>query len=281
MKRFLTVFAMIVCLLLSPSLAEGKAKKVRFAYVEWPCATITHYIAKAAIEERLGQKVEIIPLSVPLMFQAVVSKDADASMSVWLPSTHKAYMEKLQGKIIDLGPIVGGARLGWVVPDYVPITSIEGLRGQADKFQGKIYGIEPGAVYVESSKQAIKEYGLEGFTLIESGDAVMVAQLADAISRKEWIVVTGWSPHWKFARWNLHFLDEPKGLFGGEESIHVIARLGLEKDNPEVYNFLDKFYYKDTQQLQALMDAITTEKPQVVAKRFIQENKEQVDSWFK
>ncbi len=281
MKKLCTVLVIIFSLALLPDFAIAKKHTVRLVYVEWPCATITHHIAKVAIEERLGQKVELIPLSVPLMFQALVNKDADASMSVWLPMTHSSYMEKLAGKITDLGAIVGGARLGWVVPDYVPITTMEGLRGQAKKFGGEVYGIEPGSVYVDTSREAIKEYGLEGFTLIESGDAVMVAKLADAIRRKEWVVITGWSPHWMFARWDLHFLEEPKNIFGGEESIHVVSRLGLEKDNPELYKFLDNFYFTDTQQLQMLMDSINTEKPLEVAKKFVQENKEQVDSWFK
>ncbi len=33
---------------------------------------------------------------------------------------------------------------------------------------------------------------------------------AEAIRKKQWIVVTGWSPHWMFGRWNLHYLDDPK-----------------------------------------------------------------------
>jgi glycine betaine/proline transport system substrate-binding protein len=275
------VAAVLFAVSLCTASVAWAAEKVRLVYVEWPCATITHYIAQAALEERLGLQVELMPVSVPLMFQALANKQADASMSVWLPTTHASYLEKLGGKLQDLGPLVGGAKLGWVVPDYVPITAMEGLRGQAGKFRGKVYGIEPGAVYNEQSKQAIIEYGLDGFELVESSDALMVATLADAIKREQWVVILGWSPHWMFARYKIHYLDDPGRLFGAEESIHVVARLDLDKDNPKLYSFLDNFYFTDTLQLQILMDAIQSEDPAAVAKRFIQENRAQVDSWFK
>ena len=278
MKKLCTILA---CLLFFGVASAQAAEKVRLIYVEWPCATITHYIAKEVIETRLNQQVEMLPVSVPLMFQALANKQADASLSVWLPLTHESYMEKLGSKLVDLGPIVGGCRLAWVVPDYVPITTMEGLRGQADKFKGRVYGIEPGANYGLQSERAIKEYGLDGFELIESSDALMVATLADAIRRNEWVVVTGWAPHWKFARWPLHFLEDSKKLFGGEEGIHVITRLGLAESNPKLNAFLDNFFFTDTQQLQILMDAIQHDAPEVVAKRFVQENPDQVNEWLK
>ena len=264
--------------------AAGAAKKtVSIAYVEWPCATITTNIAKAVIVERLGYKCEILPVSVAVKYQSLAQGETDATVCAWLPNTQKTYWNKVKNKIEDLGPIVGGARLGWVVPDYVPYTSIEELKGKAKEFDGKIYGIDPGAEYMDTSEKAIKGYGLDGFTLMEGSDATMVAMLADAIRRKQPIVVTGWAPHWKFGRWQLHFLDDPKGYFGTEEEIHTLVRKGLKEDMPEVYAFLDKFSYVDTQQLQLLMAAIEPKgtDPYAVALKFIQENKDQVDGWLR
>ncbi|RDD60424.1 hypothetical protein DRB17_18120 [Ferruginivarius sediminum] len=33
--------------------------------------------------------------------------------------------------------------------------------------------------------------------------AGMTSSLKRAIEREEWVVVTGWSPHWRFGRWDL------------------------------------------------------------------------------
>lgn len=69
----------------------------------------------------------------------------------------------------------------------------------------------------------------------------MTAELANAIRKLDWIVVTGWVPHWKFARYRLKFLDDPEKVYGGEETIHTLVREGLKEDMPEIYAFLEIF----------------------------------------
>ena len=54
-------------------------------------------------------------------------------------------------------------------------------------------------------------------------------------------MVTGWTPHWKFARWDLKFLDDPKKVYGEAETINTIVRQGLKEDMPEVYAVCDAF----------------------------------------
>lgn len=266
---------------LAPSYASEK--NVRIAYVEWPCAVASSNLIKAVIEERLGHSVELIPVTAAVMWQSVALGEADAMVTAWLPNTHSAYLEKTHGSVEDLGPIVGGARLGWVVPDYVPIKSITELAANKKQFEGKIYGIDPGAGLMSLSEKAMREYDLSDFTLLEGSDAVMVSALADAIKNKKWIVVTGWSPHWMFGEWSLRYLEDPKQSLGGEEGIHTIVRKNLKRDMPDVYALLDKFSYTDTSQLEKLM--AENEKKEAAplenARIFLQENKEQVDSWLR
>lgn len=272
----------IFCGLCIPAAVAAREKKVTLVYVEWPCAVVTTNIAKVIIEEKLKYPCEILPVSVAVKYQSLAQGEADATVCAWLPKTQKTYWDKVKNTVTDAGAIVGGAKLGWVVPDYVPYKSIEELKGKAKEFGGKIYGIDPGAEYMETSEKAIKGYGLDGFSLIEGTDATMVAALADAIRRNEPVVVTGWAPHWKFGRWPLHFLDDPKNYFGQAEEIHALARKGLKEDMPEVYAFLSKFTYTDTQQLQQLMAEVEQKgaDPYAVAKKFVEEHKEQVDSWL-
>ncbi|MDL2316842.1 glycine betaine ABC transporter substrate-binding protein [Desulfovibrio sp. OttesenSCG-928-A18] len=281
--RCCILICLALCFFALPASAAEKKKPVRIVYVEWPCAVATTYIAKVVIEEKLGRPCEILPVSVAIKYQSLFVGEADATVCAWLPTTQKTYWNKVKGQVEDLGPIVGGARIGWVVPDYVPYTSMEELKGKAAEFDGKIYGIDPGAEYMFTSLKAIGEYGLDGFELVEGSDAVMVAMLADAIKRKKPVVVTGWAPHWKFGRWDLHFLEDPKGLFGQEEEIHTLVRKGLKEDMPDVYRFLDNFSYLDTKQLQSEM-AKNEEKgadPLETARRFVREHPEQVEAWLK
>ncbi|MDL2209250.1 glycine betaine ABC transporter substrate-binding protein [Desulfovibrio sp. OttesenSCG-928-O18] len=273
----------LVCFAGMPFTAEAAAKKkITLVYVEWDCATASSYLAKAAMEDKLGVSVELLSVSAAAMWAAVGSGDADACVTTWLPFTHASYAKKLKGKFEDLGPLATGARIGWAVPDYVTVTSMKDVGKHAREFKNTITGIDAGAGLMELSEKAMKTYGLTSMVLQDGSGATMAAALGDAIRRKEWIVVTAWSPHWMFGRWNLRYLDDPEKTLGGSEGINTIVRLGLKKDSPEVYAFLDNFHYEDISQLQTLM-AWNQEKGADLlgnARRFMKENPNLVDSWF-
>jgi len=286
MKQLLTkcaavlfIMAFSLTMLAPAAMAEGK--KVKIAYVEWACATASTNLVKAAIEEHLKDKVEVIPVSAAAMWQAVASGDVDAMVTAWLPVTHGQYLDKVKDKVEDLGPIMGGAKIGLVVPKYVTIDSIDQLEANADKFKGKIIGIDPGAGIMSKTEQVLKDYDLKDFKLVEGSDATMCAALADAYKHKEWVAITGWTPHWMFGRFDLKYLKDPKNVFGAEETINCIARKGLQKDMPKVYAFLKnyKLPMADLQKIMAMNQE--NDKPLENAKKFIADNPDLVKTWFK
>ena len=283
MKKLMTVLAVVALFaaLAVPAFAADKGD-VKIAYVEWDCATASTTVAQAALE-KMRYNVEIIPVGAAAMWQAVATGDVDAMVTAWLPVTHGDYLKQVDGKVEDLGVIVGGARLGWAVPTYVTIDSITELNANAEKFDNKIIGIDPGAGLMKLSEEAMKEYDLSNFELMEGSGATMTAALDTAIKNDNWVVVTAWSPHWMFGRWDLKYLKDPKGVLGEEETIHTIARKGLKADMPEVYNFFNNFAWKDASQLQMVMawnqEEGTT--PEENAKKFIAENPDMYKAWTK
>ncbi|SMP71256.1 glycine betaine/proline transport system substrate-binding protein [Desulfonatronum zhilinae] len=276
----LVIGAMAILMLIAGT-ALAK-ERVRIAYVEWDCAAASTHIVKAALEQ-MGYEVEILPVAAAAMWQAVGTGNVDGMVTAWLPVTHADYLERVKGDVEDLGPIVGGAKLGWAVPSYVTIDSIAELDDQADKFNGRIIGIDPGAGLMRLSEEAVKEYDLTRMQLIEGSDATMTGALSTAIDKNDWVVVTAWSPHWMFGVWELKYLDDPKGILGGEEQIHTIVRKGLKEDMPEVYTLLNNFSYKDPNQLQMVMawNAEPNSDRMENARRFLKENEEQFKSWMK
>ena len=222
-----------------PARAAGKGT-VRIAYVEWADTVVATNIL-AAVLKQAGYDVRQTPVSGAAMWEAVASGDADCMVSAWLPATHAAYYAKLKNKVDLLGPNIEGAKIGWVVPDYVTVGSIADLNANASMFGGKVIGIDPGAGLMRASEKAMTEYNLGSMQLVEGSDATMVAALKDAITRKQPVVVTGWTPHWMWAAYKLKYLADPKGVFGGDETVYSAARKGLAKDMPEVHAILGRF----------------------------------------
>jgi glycine betaine/proline transport system substrate-binding protein len=238
--RFLrTATAAALTLGLAAGAAHAEKKDLTIAYVEWSDAVVATNVVKTALEDK-GYKVKIVPLSGAAMWQAVASGEADAMVAAWLPATHAAYYAKLKDKVENLGPNVTGAKIGWAVPTYVDISSIEDIKAKAATFDGKVIGIDPGAGLMKASEKAIKEYGLP-VKLIEGSDATMVAALKDAYSKKQPIIITTWTPHWMFATWDLKYLADPKGVFGGEETVNTVVSKTLKTEAPEAYKILDNF----------------------------------------
>ncbi|MBS7542712.1 glycine betaine ABC transporter substrate-binding protein [Ancylobacter oerskovii] len=265
---------------LAAGAAQAEKKDLTIAYVEWSDAVVATNIVKTALEEK-GYKVKIVPLSGAAMWQAVATGEADAMVAAWLPATHAAYNAKLKDKVVDLGPNVTGAKIGWAVPTYVDIATIEDIKKDPAKFGGKVVGIDPGAGLMKASEKAIKEYALP-VKLVEGSDATMVAALKDAYGKKEPIVITTWTPHWMFATWDLKYLSDPKAVFGGEETVNTVVSTKLKEEAPEAYKILDNFNLSLADE-QAVM--VENNKPgadpAATAKAWVAANKAKVDAWSK
>jgi glycine betaine/proline transport system substrate-binding protein len=264
-------------LLLGP--AEAQSKKVKIAYVEWSDTVAATNIVKAALEQK-GYEVTLVPLAASAMWQAVATGEADFMVAGWLPVTHAAYYEKLKDKVELVAANVEGARLGWAAPAYSSLNSIADLRTKASLVKGQIVGIDPGAGLMRTSEKVIKEYGLP-VKLVEGSDATMVAALKDAYDRKEEIIVTAWTPHWMFARWNLKYLDDPKGVLGGEEKVYTVARKGLKNEMPEIHKILSKFKLSlEDEQKVMVWNEEKGAKTADTAARWVKENPEKVKEWL-
>ncbi|MFP4445495.1 MAG: glycine betaine ABC transporter substrate-binding protein [Desulfosudaceae bacterium] len=260
--------------------APAADKETEIVYVEWSCATASAHVVKAVLETELGYEVELTSVSAAAMWQALASGDVDASTTAWLPTTHGDYLDKVEDDIVNLGHNLVGTRIGLVVPDYVTIDSIDELDEHADKFDNQITGIDPGAGIMSKTEQAIEDYGMENMELMESSGAMMTAVLQDKIKNEEWVVVTGWTPHWKFGKWDLKYLKDPENVYGGDEYIDTIVRKGLKEDKPDLYTFLDNFNWSadDIQTVMAWNQKGGT--PEKNALKWIKQNPEKVQDWL-
>lgn len=278
MRRLLGAGAALV-LAISSTLASADSKTLSIGYVDgWSDSVATTYVAAEVIKQKLGYDVKLQAVATGIMWQGVATGKLDAMLSAWLPVTHGEYWTKNKDKVVDYGPNFKDAKIGLIVPEYVKAKTIEDLKTDTS-FKNKIVGIDAGSGVMLKTDQAIKDYGLD-YKLQASSGAAMIAELTRAEDKQESIAVTGWVPHWMFAKWKLRFLEDPKGVYGAAETVNSIGSKGLEKKAPEVAAFLKKFQWASKDEIGEVMLAIQDgAKPDVVAKDWVSKHPERVAEW--
>lgn len=281
-KKLLFGIAALTSALILGACGDDSSKKnsdeITLAYVEWDTEVASTNVVAHVLED-MGYKVNVTPLDNAIMWEAVSKGEADAMVAGWLPGTHAAQLEKYGDDMVDLGANLEGAKIGLVVPSYMNVNSIEDLSAEASK---TITGIEPGAGIMSATETALTEYpNLADWNLLPSSSGAMTVALNKAYSNNEEIIITGWSPHWKFATYDLKYLEDPKGVFGGEESIHTFVRKDLDKDKEDAYKLLDAFNWTTEDVEEVMLDIQNGMTPKEAAKKWIDANKDKVEAWKK
>ncbi|WP_256855817.1 glycine betaine ABC transporter substrate-binding protein [Terribacillus halophilus] len=143
-----------------------------------------------------------------------------------------------------------------------------------------ITGLEPGSGAMGLTEDVIEGYdNLNDWELLEGSTASMLTELGEAIDNEEPIVIVGWNPHWMFASYDLKYLDDSEGIYGGEESIHTIARKGLEDDLPGAYEILDRFNW-ESEDMESVMDDAQDVEFEEAASKWIEANSDKVNEWI-
>ncbi|MBG9772117.1 ABC transporter permease/substrate binding protein [Brevibacillus laterosporus] len=260
----------------------GNAKNITLSYVAWDSEIASTHVVKQVLEQRLGYQVNMLQVEAGPMWTGVATKSADALVAAWLPKTHASFYAKNKDYVEDLGANLEGTRLGLVVPEYMNITSIQDLRRSdiKDATKATIIGIEPGAGLMSAATKMLQDYQLTDWTLMEASSAAMATELQKAYSQQKPIVITGWTPHWMFAKMKLKYLDDPKNSFGEDEQIHTIVRLGLQEDLPDAYQFLRQFKWTPDDMAQVMVRIQEGIEPDDAANEWISAHPDIVEKWL-
>ncbi|WP_195460641.1 glycine betaine ABC transporter substrate-binding protein [Alistipes sp. D31t1_170403_E11] len=280
MKRMKLAGAVLLTALLTVACGpKTDEKKIDIAYVNWSEGIAMTNLAKVIFEEQ-GYRVNLLNADLAPVFASLSQKKADVFLDAWLPVTMADYITQYGDKLETLGTVYDNARIGLVVPEYVTINSIEELNQVRARFKGEIVGIDAGAGIMKATDKAIPDYGLDYKLLTSSGPA-MTASLKKAIDKKEWVVVTGWTPHWMFDRFDLKILADPKGIYGGAEKIQVLAWKGFSEKDPFAARLLSNMHLTDAQ-ISSLMAAL--EEPGInetdAARKWLETNRDVVSNWL-
>lgn len=276
----IAIIAVIIAALTANSLITNKNKKeaISLSYVEWDTEVAsTNVIAEVLKQE--GFDVTITPLDNAIMWESIANGESDAMVAAWLPNTHGAQYEQYQDKVDNLGVNLEGAKVGLTVPSYMNVNSIDELTDEANQ---TITGIEPGAGVVKAAEETLSAYdNLSDWQLETSSSGAMTVALGQAYKKKEPIVITGWSPHWMFAKYDLKYLEDPKQAMGAEETINTMARQNLKEDSPEAYRILKNFKWSKDDMEKVMLEINSGTDPVEAAQNWIKENPDTVKAWLK
>lgn len=277
----IAVLVLIIGFIASPILfssSTGEDKNISLSYVEWDTEVASTHVVGEVLKD-MGYNVTLTPLDNAIMWESIAKGETDAMVAAWLPGTHGEQYKQYKDKVDDLGENLTGAKLGIVVPAYMNVDSIEDLQDQAGK---KITGIEPGAGVVAAAEKTQNAYSnLADWSVETSSSGAMTVALGQAIRNQEEIVITGWSPHWMFAKYDLKYLEDPKGTMGNEEAIHTMAKKGLEQENPEAYNVLKNFHWTKEDMEAVMLEINNGKEPQQAARDWVDSHEKEVAEWKK
>ena len=198
--------------------AEG-CDKVTFSDVGWTDITATT-AATTLVLEALGYETETKVLSVPVTYTGLAEGDIDVFLGNWMPTmeadiapyrdakTVETVRTNLEGAKYTLATNEAGAALG--------IADFKDIAAHKDALEGSIYGIEAGN---DGNRLIIDmiaggPFGLDGFEIVESSEAGMLAEVKKKSEAGEPIIFLGWEPHPMNANFKMAYLTGGDDYFG-------------------------------------------------------------------
>lgn len=224
-------------------------KAVRLSDLGWTDIGLTNATAITLLTA-LGYEPTQTLLGLDVTFVAMQRGDIDIFQGNWRPFQdvqYKPYFD--DGSVEALGQNLEGAKYTLAVPNYVAdagVHSFDDLAAHADQFDQKIYAIEPGSNQPLLDMVAANRHGLGDWTIVESSEAGMLAQVDRDVAKNKWIVFLGWQPHPMNVIHDMSYLsggDEEFGPNFGGAQVHTLARKGYAATCPNVARLFSQLVF--------------------------------------
>jgi glycine betaine/proline transport system substrate-binding protein len=186
----------------------------------------------------------------------------------------------------QIGTNLEGAGYGLVVPQYVAdagVKSLADLGANADKFSGKIYGIEAGNDGNRIIQTMIDDpkNNLKGFQLVESSEAGMLTEAEKAMKDNQWIIFLGWTPHPVMGEMKIAYLDGMGDSGFGAATVYTVARAGYTGECPNAGALLKNLKF-DLAMEGAMMGPVLKDSadPKETARAWLKAHPDAVKPWL-
>ncbi len=261
---------------------------VRMSDLGWTDIMLTNTSAEVVLTA-LGYKPEQTLLGLDVTFVSMQVGDIDLFLGNWRPvqnEQYKAFFE--DGSVEVLAQNLTGAKFTLAVPSYVAkegVATFADLAAHKDRFDGKIYGIEPGSNQPMLDMVAEGRHGLAGWEVVESSEAAMLTQVRKLVEDGDWVVFLGWEPHPMNLTYDLTYLAGGDLEFGpdyGGATVHTLSRRGYAAECPNVARLFSQLVfdldYENFGMQKIMGDGID---PSDAARAMLAERPELLEAWLK
>lgn len=194
---------------------------IRLAINEWTGQHITTQLTGKILEEA-GYKVEYVVAGYQNMWQAMSEGQLHAAMEVWASNVTDQYRQMhAAGQIEDLGELGLEAREGFVytpptgeqcpgLPDWEALKECVSIFVTAESLPlGR--AVDYPAEYGTPGTDRIEALGLPYKPVPAGSEGAAVAEIRASVERGTPLLIFFWRPHWAFAKYELQFVELPKG----------------------------------------------------------------------
>jgi glycine betaine/proline transport system substrate-binding protein len=284
MLGFFTVLGLFAATPLSAAEPQS-CHKPRIADGGWTDNTAQNGFLTAVLKG-LGYEPQVDLLSVPVILTSLKQKTTDVWLDNWMPSqTAEVGPFFKDGSVESLAVNLEGAGYGPVVPNYVAESGVKDLKDlapNADKFGSKLYGIEPGndGNRILQSKIDDPANNMKDWQLVESSEQAMLSQADKEMTKQNWIVFLGWTPHPVMGRMPITYLSgfEKDGF--GPATIHTLVRTGYAAECPNVGKLLHNAKFTINMESAVMEDILSGKDAEASASSWFKSNPAILEDWL-
>lgn len=284
----------------------GDQPTISLAVNPWTASALNVEVAKAIIEQELGNTVEIVSIDENTMFTGMADGTLDAALEIWpsgVTADEQAFFD--DGSVADIGELGTVGKIGWFTPSYVvdenpDLATWEGYQDPevAAMFataetgdQGRFLGTDPS--YSQYDEAIIEQLGLPFEVVFSGSEPATVAELDTRFANQEPILMYWWTPTAAVAKYDLvnvllpdysdECYEDPASIDCDypEDVLFKAASAMLEEKDPEVWAFLNNFTITTEDQLSMLPAVeIDGEDPADVAAQWVADNESVWSAWL-
>jgi glycine betaine/proline transport system substrate-binding protein len=291
MLRTPTLSAVTLAMFAGLSAAQAadpeSCKTVRMAEPGWNDLAFTTSVG-SVILGALGYEPQSNLLGINVIYASLKNKDLDAFLGYWDPAMindYKPYKEDGSVEVVRLN--LEGAKYTFAVPTYAwdaGVKDFADLQKFADKFDKKLYGIEPGSNQLVFDAIKDPAFGVSDWEVVESSEQAMLAQVARKTQNKEFIVFQGWAPHPMNVMFDFKYLTGGDKYYGpnfGAATVATQVRKGYLGECPNVAQFLNNLAFDIDFENKGMNYQINDGmKPEDAARKAIMEDPKRLEAWL-